>query len=510
MNAKRHAIPAIFTLGVFLLGVLPTRATALFQRELNLPVAGLSQRVTHRPPALKPGEKFVLFDQSGPGCLLHWWLTCSHGKNPETQRDYSHQLRVRFHYDGAKDPAVDLSIAQFFAILLGRDTYPIDNAAFKVLPKNAYNCYFPIPFQALRIELENAGPRDVTIWFMADWQQYPAEARLTPLRLHVVHRREAPAEQFGSLRMADFAGQGFFAGMVQAVMVKDTSDAWFHTGGDTFLLDGETAPRALRGVGGEDVFNMSFGIWPVQSAWVGAPVTERRSADDPLGSGYDGVMYRIFGPDPIHFSTSATLRFGTKRNEIESLVYAYLDPKPAPRIYAPEAWQLAGPFDCQNYEDFSRREWPENAPDKWPKEHVAGFGVYLSGLKGMPPGPTTFPVPVRLEPEHGWCDFTRAYRGRRATNIGAQPAQTSAYAWGRIRVPTAGAYDLRVGFDDWLKVWIDGREVFSGRHDRGFAEARQTVNLPAPEATVLVKLSNFDNFQWRLWAFALRLERSGR
>jgi len=481
----------------------------LFQQQLELPARGVSQRVTQRP-TVKPNQTLVLFDEQGPGCILHWWLTCNHGQNPDTQADFAHQLRLRFYYDGQAEPVVNMTLAQFFMILLGRDTYTVDNAAIKVLPKNAYNCYFPIPFRALRIELENCGPRATTIWFMADWQQYPQDTPLTPLRLHAVHRREAPAKPFGGIHMADFEGRGFVAGMVQAVMVKDNSDAWYHTGGETFLLDGETAPRAIRGVGGEDVFNMSFGIWPVQTDWVGAPLTEKRGADNALGSGYDGVMYRIFGPDPIFFETSASLRFGTKANDTESLIYAYIASKPATKPLAPLEWMTAGPFECKTYEDFARREWAEDPPDQWPKEQVAGFGVFDSKLRGLPPGPTTFSVPAVLAFEHCWCDFVRSYRGRGKTNNGAQPVEATAYALGKVRVPQAGTYALRVGYDDWIKVWINGNEVHASRHDKGFAEDNVNVELPAGEAAILVKLSNFDNLQWRLWAFSLHLEASDR
>lgn len=305
--------------------------------------------------------------------------------------------------------------------------------------------------------------------------------------------------------MADFSGTGFIAGMVQAVMAKDDSDAWYHTGGETFLLDGETAPNGIRGVGGEDVFNMSFGIWPVQTDWVGAPLTEKRGKGDALGSGDDGVMYRIFGPDPIHFQTSASLRFGTKANDTESVIYAYLDPKPAPEVLTPRQWLLAGPFACRTGADFARREWAEDAPGKWPQQHVADFSPYLGNLNRTPQGPTTFEIPATLASEHAWCDFTRRFRGRAQTNVGAQPAEVSAYALGTIRVPKAGSYTLHLGFDDWIKVWIGGREVYAGRHDKGFGEASQEVDLPAGEVPVRVKLANFDNMHWRLWAFALRL-----
>lgn len=480
-------------------------ANTLFQHELNLPIDGTSRRVTQRP-VVEPGQTFVLFDESRPGCIRHWWLTCSNGRDPKTDMDRVHQLRLRFFHDGSAEPSVDMTLGQFYAILLERDTYMVDSAAIKVLPKNAYNCYFPIPFEKLRIELENTGPDGTTIWFMADWQEYGNDVQLTPLRLHAVHRREAPAEPFGSLLMAEFQGRGFIAGMVQAVMVRDTSDAWYHTGGDTFYLDGETAPNPIRGVGGEDVFNMSFGIWPTQTDWVGSPLTEKRTEDNPLGSGYDGVMYRIFGPDPIHFQTSAVLRFGTKANDTESVIYAYLDQQAVPEVFTPAQWLLAGPFACETEEDFDRAEWPEQTRAQWPKEHLANFDPYRSNLVGAPQGPTTFAVPIPLDSEHTWCDFSRCYRGRQRTNLGAQPAEVSAYALGTLQVPEGGTYRLHLGFDDWMRVWLNGNEVFDGRHDKGFAEATQSVDLPAGESSVLVKLSNFDNLQWRLWAFSLRFD----
>jgi hypothetical protein len=76
------------------------------------------------------------------------------------------------------------------------------------------------------------------------------------LRFTAIHSKMSPAERFGSIQMADFDGNGFISGMFQAVSISDTTDAWYHTGGETFLLDGETTPRVIRGIGGEDVFNI--------------------------------------------------------------------------------------------------------------------------------------------------------------------------------------------------------------------------------------------------------------
>jgi len=501
---RRSILPAALLLALVFLRE-PMWADSLFSDQLALPKGGKSQRVTLRPE-LPSGSTLVLFDQEGPGCILHWWLTCKQDSNDQPGRRRTSDLRLRFYYDGDTQPAVDLTLAQFFSVLLGRDAYPIDNAAIKVLPRNAFNCYFPIPFRKLRIELENTGTQLQIIWFMADWRLYSAKTKLTPLRFHAVYQEQSPAQQYGSLLMADFTGEGFIAGMTQAITVRDDSDSWYHTGGDTIYLDGETAPHAIRGIGGEDVFNMSFGIWPVQSSWVGAPVTERTNKDSTLGSGYNGVMYRIFGPDPILFQTSAIARFGTKANDTESVIYAYLEPRPAPTVKTSVAWSLAGPFACNTTEDFARHEWPEDAPDTWPKEHKADFGPYISNYKATASQAAVFPVPITLRSEHTWCDFVRAYRGRRSTNVGAQPVAASAYALGSVTLPTAGDYNLSVGFDDWITVWVNGEKVFNGRHEKGFASASTKLRLSTGRNRVLVKLANFDNQQWRLWAFTLRFD----
>jgi len=111
-----------------------TLADTLFARQLGLPASGVSQRFTQRP-GIWVGKTHVLFDQDGPGCILHWWLTCNNGQNPETKTDWAHQLRLRFFYDGSDKPSVDMTLAQFFMIIQGRDLYSVNNAAIKVLPK---------------------------------------------------------------------------------------------------------------------------------------------------------------------------------------------------------------------------------------------------------------------------------------------------------------------------------------------------------------------------------------
>ena len=82
----------------------------------------------------------------------------------------------------------------------------------------------------------------------------------------------------------------------------------------------------------------------------------------------------------------------------------------------------------------------------------------------------------------------------------------AAYAVGTLYVNSAGPYRIHIGFDDWLILWVNGVELFRGRHDAGFSEETVICDLPAGNTELRIKLSNRDNFQWRLWAFNLRVE----
>jgi hypothetical protein len=471
----------------------------LFKFELDLPAKGLSQRAT-RKISLSPGERIILFNEEGPGCIFHWWLT--YAPRPEQKSegqllDIPHYLRVRIFYDDNSEPDVNISLAQFYSILQGKDLYTVNNAAIKILPRNALNSFFPIPFQSCRIELVNESDLNPAIWSMFDWQEYPG-MEITTYRFNVIDNAMFPADSAGSMLMADITGEGFIAGLTKSVVVKDASDAWFHSGGDMVLIDGETVPRAIRGIGGEDMFNMSFGVHDIQNDWVGAPVRNREP--------YERVMYRVYGPSPIWFFSSAVFRFGTKANNIESIIYAYVKEVKQEPVTTPQTWELCGPFSCLDDEQFNRKEWPEAPREDWPEYQTGDFDPYIMKYRNTPERATIFKMPVVRKSEHCWCDFASAFRGRQPTNMGAQPGEVSAYAIGNIGFPGEGKYQLHLGYDDWIKVWINEQLVHVGRHDNGFQNESIEVDIPSEDVEIRVKLSNFDNFQWRLWAFALRFD----
>ncbi len=99
--------------------------------------------------------------------------------------------------------------------------------------------------------------------------EYDSKASLTPYRLHALFSEEKPAAPLGTALLGAIDGKGFVAGMFHAIVRHDHCDVIWHTGGDTWLIDGETNPHVLRGIGSEDVFGHSGGVYKDLSQWMG-------------------------------------------------------------------------------------------------------------------------------------------------------------------------------------------------------------------------------------------------
>ncbi len=103
------------------------------------------------------------------------------------------------------------------------------------------------------------------VFFQGNWQKYADAANLTPYRLHAHFHEERPAQSKGTYYMGDITGKGFVAGMFKAIAKREPKDLLYHTGGGTWLIDGETDPHAFRGFNEEDDFNFSWGYFPYTS-----------------------------------------------------------------------------------------------------------------------------------------------------------------------------------------------------------------------------------------------------
>ena len=450
----------------------PTRVSDPNFPLIRLPADFDSHRSTKRVDLVKTQE-YRLIDAQGPGCVRHFWITTT----------APHELDIEITCDGAKQPQVKMRMHQFFGVLLGKEPYRIESAPIKLLPRNGYNSYFPIPFESsCRIVLRNTGQQKAAVWSMVNWHKYDARVALTPYRLHARFSEEKPAEPLGTTLLGAIGGRGFVAGMFHAITRKDYRDVIWHTGGDTWLIDGETNPHVIRGIGDEDVFGYSFGVYKDLSQWTGGAhaVGER-------GDTSEVVAYRFFGIDSVAFRSSLVLRSGARANDIENVLYYYKDlSTEPPEVESPRAWTLSGPFDVADYKHFEEAMLPEEVDRGTPKEWNLR-GRRLSA--------------VEMEPEHTWVDFARWFRRGQRGNSGTQPDQCAAYAATVIASPEERAVTLRLGFDDWMKIWLNGKPVKTLQHDNGFDVSEVPVTLEKGDNRLVVRLSNSSNIEWRCWAF---------
>ena len=471
---------------------------------IRTPVEFVPKRQTGRHQ-ISEGEEISIFEAEGPGCVNHFWL-CNNTKG--------WGLRLRIYTDGTATPQVDMELNHFFGIMLDKSPYRVESPGVKVLPLNAYNCYLPIPFSkscTIRIFVSALSgridaresvflaerPEKATVYFQANWQQYDRSQELTPHRLHAYFHEERPAQKKGIFYAADLEGEGFVACMFKALAKKEQGDQIYHTGGSTWLIDGETGPNAYRGINEEDDFNFSYGYFPYQSEWSGCAYgyPTKRATDE-------AVTWRFFGPDPVPFNTSMIIHFGSRADDTQTMIHYYKIPgSSAPEILTPRKWEIIGPFDASSYDTF-RQDNPAETSAEW-KEIADGKAI------------------LTLESRHGWIDPRPQYRGfkdlcrpyaqalleKEPNLLGGVSLGCAFYGRGEVHIEDTGMYYLRLGFDDWLTLWVNGELINTFRHERGFEIVRVPLMLEEGINTVLIKLSNRDNREFRLWALNCVFER---
>jgi len=265
----------------------------------------------------------------------------------------------------------------------------------------------------------------------------------------------------------------------------------FHTGGMTFLLDGETNPHAIRGHNVEDDFGFTWGFNERQSRWVGCPYQVNRGRED-----QDGVFYRFFGPDPIAFASSVVFRTGSRGDDMETVVYYYRIPdSKAPAIRTPPKWQVVGLLPATNgWEGFQRAEFIERLPaGEWPNK--------------LTDGDRSLPV-VTLGSERGWVDLQNVFFERHHTATPLTILDHAAYARTILASDAGERAVLRLAVDDWAIVWLNGEKIATLRHEGGLRTARIPVTLGKGNNELLIKTNNSDApGNNRLWVIQAVLEK---
>ena len=242
---------------------------------------------------LAPGERVVLADVSGPGCVRHFWLTL-----PPMPPDEMRASLLEIYYDDASEPSASVPCLDFFGCPLGRPVAFASqwNAAQE---GRGFNSWLPMPFRRrLRVEVVNGSARRFPLYYQLAYTEgrVAADAGL----LHVTFRRENPTQLKRDFTIAgDLRGPGRFFGCNVGIRVlPDAGFSWYGEGEVKIFLDGDRNNPTWCGTGLEDYVGSAWGMGAHATPLQGAPLI----AQAPGAAMPDFVsFYRWHDPDPIVF-----------------------------------------------------------------------------------------------------------------------------------------------------------------------------------------------------------------
>ncbi|MDF1575571.1 MAG: DUF2961 domain-containing protein [Bacteroidales bacterium] len=338
---------------------------------------------------IEPGEKRVIADIKGAGCINHIWITIS----PEAPGLNRSDIILRIYWDGKEYPSVESPIGPFFG--QGWDeTYPWASLPLAASPVkgNALVSYFKMPFaRGARIEIENQADIKIgAFYFYLDYieQEKPAE---NLAYFHAWYNQEVtkaapegenewgilPAETGenplgkGNYKILETRGKGHYVGV--NYFVNCPTPVWYGEGDDMFYIDGSEKP-VLHGTGTEDYFNSS---WCPNELYKHPYFGYARVPDQLMWMGRTHC-FRFHIEDPIYFDRSLLFSIEHGHNnvltlEMASVAYWYQDApvklKPIPDKEARKLMPVINMIDIHRW----RHEWRKNMGEEskpWGNETI--------------------------------------------------------------------------------------------------------------------------------------------
>ena len=288
---------------------------------------------------IPPGERRVLADLEGPGCITHIWMT---------QREHYRECLLLVTWDDATEPSIAVPLGDFFCLGHGM-VRSFQSALFTASTAHdprfglgcALNAHVQMPFERrARIELLNESPEPHLQYFYIDFERYlewPADLGY----FHAEFRRANPfrgwapdlpisgevndVANLGAVAwennyvILDTSGKGQYVGC--NLSVTNFKGEWWGEGDDMIWIDGYKWPPDLHGTGSEDYLGQA---WETQdNAWLRNGVT----IDERATGGYQ-TSYVFHLENAIRFRQSlrVTIEHGHANhlaNDMASVAYWY-------------------------------------------------------------------------------------------------------------------------------------------------------------------------------------------
>lgn len=312
---------------------------------------------------IQPGERRVLADIEGPGCITHIWLT---------QREHYRECLLLFTWDDAAGPSIVVPLGDFFC--LGNSLVnSFQSALFTASTAHnhqfnqgcALNCYAAMPFKRrAKIEIVNESAAAHMQYFYIDYERFPDwDADLG--YFHAEFRRANPFSGWGTnvsvynpqnnvinagevawennYIILDAQGEGHYLGC--NLSVANFAGEWWGEGDDMIWVDGYKWPPDLHGTGSEDYLGQA---WEMQN---NAYLRSGSSIYEHAAGGYQ-TSYVFHLENPVRFTASirVTIEHGHGNhlgNDMASVAYWYARTPAAVLAPPPVEQRAAVPRDNQ-------------------------------------------------------------------------------------------------------------------------------------------------------------------
>ncbi len=307
----------------------------------------------------------MLAEVEGPAQITHIWMT---------QPNHYRECLLRFYWDGADHPSVEVPLGDFFclghgivnsfqSLLFSAST----NSNNRFNEGCALNCYAPMAFrESCVVELANQSDEPHTQYFYVDYETLSAEECGEEMGyFHAEFRRANPFGGWGpeiavNTPEADIAnkerlawesnyvilqtrGRGHYLGC--NLSVTNFQGTWWGEGDDMIWVDGYKWPPDLHGTGSEDYLNQAWGMQPNAFLRNGSSIyegdTRAVTARAGWGSRVGGYQtsYVLHLENPVRFrrEIKVTIEHGHGNhlaNEMSSVAYWYAA-EPTPVVAPP-------------------------------------------------------------------------------------------------------------------------------------------------------------------------------
>ena len=428
------------------------------------PSFGLSKSAGKEPPwrsgevTIPAGDEQEVLQVFGRGILRGFTVE---SKNVE-------DLHLLAFWDNMTTPAVSVPLKNFGG---GFNTLAVQSKP------GSFTCYFPMPFRKrARIRLRNRGSQtaEMTIRYSLERDvQLPSEFRY----FRAQFRDSEETNGYRDFNILNARGEGHFVGLG----LFDSGHN--HGGGDTALIDGDTAkPLVLHGIAGEDYFSFAWHKTGRMHAFAGAPQHERR--------------YRFHLEQPYPFHSSILFNFAVFAG-LRPRAVAFWYEHPSPRsggdwTTLDGQWNVIGPLDEKS---------------TFPRQVDGGSyqaEVTLDRLE-------TFTASSRVaNMTSGFLDLTHHYRHFLTTSKGTGFVAGNCKAKAITYVYSAKdrSVDVLIGHDDLLELSLNDEQNITLPEQPGFNTDRVTLKLRRGWNKLSGVIHNTENINWRWYGISLAFKGS--